>query len=346
MSRISGIDSPPPRPLALLGQILLAAGASLACFYSIVLAPLAALPLGFVGFRHGAGASASAAGAAIVLGSLFGQFAGVLVFAAFVAMPLQLLLLASERLASVADAAAADAAAADAAAADAPAAAERLVPLMVCGALALAFVMLSAAYLTAAGSEGGLPGAVAGALTAQLSRPETQALLQSFLPAAMASDETFLRQAAHIWLIFYPTFMFWLWLVQLGWARELAARSGRVICARPLYLQWRLPEGLEIGLALFLALGALAPAALSLYSLGAAALIGGAYVILGFSLLHLLVGRSTMRRLLLIGVYALCLVYLWPSALVALLGLLARPLNLHARFRIWVAAQDGTKRKR
>ena len=47
---MSRTDAPPPRLSLLLGSVLLAATASVACFYSLFLLPVAAVPLGFVGF--------------------------------------------------------------------------------------------------------------------------------------------------------------------------------------------------------------------------------------------------------------------------------------------------------
>lgn len=318
---------PPTSPAALLGQIALAAGASLACFYSLFLFPLAGLPLAFVGLRHGARAAAVAAGLSVILASLIGQLAGVLVFMILVMMPMLILLLMSLQFSWLGTQM------------------EGLVPRMVVGTLGLGMLMMSVAYLSLAGAEGGLPGILSERFVEQLSRDDAQSLLRTLLPAALTGDADFLRQATRFWLVFYPSFMLWIWLLQFGWARELAQRSGRVILARPDYLNWLLPEGLEIALALFLVLGALAPSAFAIYAFAAAALIGSAYVILGFSLLHLLVGGSTMRRIVLIGIYALCLAYLWLSVLIAFLGLLARPLNLHAYFRYWVKRLDETGKK-
>ncbi|MCY4504452.1 MAG: hypothetical protein OXB87_00565 [Hyphomicrobiales bacterium] len=320
---MSRTDAPPPRLSLLLGSVLLAATASVACFYSLFLLPVAAVPLGFVGFRHGPTASASAAALAFVLAGVLGQYAGAFLFLALIALPMQCLLLTSLR----------------------PPLFVRLLhhllpTQIILAALGLAALMLSAFYIGWSGSEGGLPQIVSDYFAAQLSRPDMQQMLSAFLPEALLQNEQFLRQSARLWLVVCPTFLFWLWLVQLGWARELAQLSGRAILKRPDYLFWRLPDAMEIVLALFLALGVLAPSPFAIYAISCATLIAGGYAMLGASLLHLLVGRSTMRRILVIGAYGLCLIYLWPIVLVAFMGLMARPMQLHKRFAYWVEAQD------
>jgi predicted membrane protein DUF2232 len=119
-------------------------------------------------------------------------------------------------------------------------------------------------------------------------------------------------------------------LVNLWLAAYVAHVSGRLRRPWPDLVAMRLPTMTALALAAALA-GAFLPDILGLVAALPAGSLLGAYAALGFAVLHGITRGLQLRALVLVGVYTIVAVLIWPVLLMTLLGLIDTALDLRGR---------------